>query len=320
MIKFKKLTGIVAIAVFTCIGLKAQTKNEAIEAYNQAIGFMKTDVQSAIQSFEKSIKICEQVGDSATELKDKAIQVLPDLYYQKAYKLYAAKKMPEAIAAGKEAMNASEKYKNDKVKDKSQRLLEVAYAMQGSTCFKNNDNDNAIKYFDSTLLINPNYSKAILNKALIYNRTENTEKFTETIDAFIEKVKGDTTQLAQANKLAIEYFRTEGSKANNDNKLDEAISLLNASLKYGTDNDVYYTFANIYNKQKKYADAATNAQKGLDLEKGSPEAKAKFYYELAVAQLGNGDKEAACATFKNALYGPFVTPAKAQITNLKCNQ
>ena len=60
------------------------------------------------------------------------------------------------------------------------------------------------------------------------------------------------------------------------------------------------------------------AQKGLDLETGDAEAKAMFYYQLGVAQVGKGDTAAACESFKNAVYGPFAEAAKAQRTNLKC--
>ena len=60
------------------------------------------------------------------------------------------------------------------------------------------------------------------------------------------------------------------------------------------------------------------AKRGLDLETGDAEAKAKYYYQLAVAQAGKGQNADACASFKNALYGAFAEASKAQRTNLKC--
>jgi tetratricopeptide (TPR) repeat protein len=101
-------------------------------------------------------------------------------------------------------------------------------------------------------------------------------------------------------------------------KPTEAISNLEATLKYINNNDVYYYLALIYNQQKKYAEAATNAKKGLDLETGTAEVKAKFYYELASALVGQNKKEEACENFKNANYGKFVTAVKAQLQNLQC--
>ncbi|MDX9812628.1 MAG: hypothetical protein RBU28_09575, partial [Bacteroidales bacterium] len=70
--------------------------------------------------------------------------------------------------------------------------------------------------------------------------------------------------------------------------------------------------------QKNFNAGIENANKGLALETGDAEAKAKFYYQLAVAQAGKGDTSAACGSFKNALYGPFLEASKAQRSNLKC--
>jgi hypothetical protein len=46
------------------------------------------------------------------------------------------------------------------------------------------------------------------------------------------------------------------------------------------------------------------------------EAKAKFYFQLGLAQAGIGQTADACAFFQNSMYGPFAEPSKAQRTNL----
>lgn len=318
MTTLKKLAGFILTACIFTTSINAQSKNEAIEAYNQGVGLMKTDTKGAINSFEKSIQISEQVGDSAADLKDKAIAVLPDLYYQLAYKSYTDKNIPGAVKASKKTIEVAKKYNNDKSKERAETLLTQLYVLQGSTYFKNNENEKALSAFDSALLVNPGFTKALLNKALIYRKMDNAQLFGETIDKFIEKSGDDTVQTQQAKKLAVDYYRTSGAKANQAKKVDEALNFLNTAGKYGEDKDVYYQLANIYNKQKKFDEAAENAQKGLDLETGAADAKAKFYYELAVALAGKGETENACANFKNALYGPFLAPSKAQMTNLKC--
>lgn len=318
MTTFKKLAGTIALAALFITGVQAQTKNEAIEAYNQGVGLMKTDAKGAISSFEKSIQISEQVGDSAVDLKEKASAVLPGLYYSLAYKAYTDKNIPAAISASKKTMVVSEKYQNEESKNRAETLLTQLYMAQGSTYFKNNENDKAIASFDSALIINPDYYKALLPKAQVYSKTNNAELFGQTIDQFIEKAASDANQVATAKKLALDFYKLAGSKANAAKKYDDAIASLNQAGKYGEDKDVYYQLAKANNEKKKFNEAAEFAQKGLDLETGAPEAKAKFYYELAVAQVGKGDKESACANFKNAQYGAFVTAAKGQQTNLKC--
>jgi len=314
-----KLSAICTITLVANFSLMAQSKNDAINSYNAGRSLIQTNSQAAIDSFEFSLKICNQLGDSAADVKKNIIQVLPGQYYQVAFKLLSVdKKIPESLVAAKKALTVAEKYDNAKTKDNVQKLMISAYFALGNSYFKNNELDNAIKSFDSALVINPNYTKAIFNKAQVYKKQDNSAMFMTTIDDFISKAKasGDTAQIVPANKLALDYLRSAGSKANKANKLDEALALLNNALKYGIDKDVYYFLADVYNKKGKFTEGEENAQKGLDLETGTPEAKAKFYYALAEAKKGKGEN--ACEAFKNAMYGVFLEPSKAQMTNLKC--
>jgi tetratricopeptide (TPR) repeat protein len=250
----------------------------------------------------------------------KVIQVLPDLYYQKAFNfLTIDKDVNLALKASKQALLVSRKFQDTATEEKVQKLMIQAYSTMGATYFSADENDKALAAFDSVLALNPNHTTAIFNKSLTYKKMNNADKYGETIDIYLEKLKADndTVKMAQIQKSALEYFRGLASKANKADKLPEALKLLGSAKKYGEDKDVYYYYAAVYNKQKKYADAVTSAQKGLELETGAPEAKAKFYYELGVAQAGKGDKTSACDSFKNAMYGPFLEASKAQRTNLQ---
>ena len=94
--------------------------------------------------------------------------------------------------------------------------------------------------------------------------------------------------------------------------------MLNKAAKYGDNKDLFYYFADVYNKQKNFSNGAEYANKGLTLETGDAEAKAKFYFQLGLAQEGKGQIPEACASFKNSMYGAFAEPSKVQRTNLKC--
>jgi len=319
---FKKVRELIVILVFVSAGISAQEINDAINAYNEGVAIMRTDPESAIAPFENCIKICESIGDSTSnEVKNNAVQVLTDLYFQKAYTLLTTdKKIEESIAASKVALSISDKYGSDKTRDKTEKLMIQAYSSMGSEYFSNNENEKAIKAFDSVLLINPDYHKAIYNKALTYKKMNSADKFGESIDLYLSKLNAseDDKDIQQGKKLALDFFRIAGSKSNKANKLGDALKLLNKSLTYGENDDVYYQLASVYNKKKNFTEAATNAQKGLDMSTGTPEQKAKYYYELAAATAGKGDTTKACELFKKSMYGPFVEASKAQRTNLKC--
>ncbi|MGC1390522.1 MAG: hypothetical protein WA816_05750 [Bacteroidales bacterium] len=317
----KKIAGI--LIVFAVIGanLNAQTRNDVIDAYNEGAKTMQTDVKTAIEAFEKVVVLSDQVGETAADLKQKAIQVLPALYVKLASNSLNEKKpAPETIKAAKKAAAAAEKYGSATNKENASKILVQGYYNLGTEFFTTKDYKNALLAFDSLLVINPAYLNAIFNKALIFRSQNNATAFEENIDLFLEKVKtgNDSVKAKQASKLALEYFRASGSQANQANKLDEAIVMLNKAAKYGDDTGLFYYFADVYNKQKNFSRGAEYAQKGLTLETGGAESKAKFYFQLGIAQAGKGQTTDACASFKNAMHGAFAEPSKAQRANLKC--
>jgi tetratricopeptide (TPR) repeat protein len=317
----RQIAGILIVFVFIGANLNAQTRNDVITAYNEGAKAIQTDVKTAIEAFEKVVVLSDQVGETAADLKQKAVQVLPGLYVRVASNTLNEKtSASETIKAAKKATAAAEKYGSATNKENASKLLVQGYYNLGTEFFTKKDNENALLAFDSLLVINPGYLNAIYNKALIFRSQNNATSFEENIDLFLEKVKSsnDSVKVKQASKLALEYFRASGSQANQANKSNEAIVMLNKAAKYGNDKDLFYYFADVYNKQKNFDNGKEYAQKGLALETGSAEAKAKFYFQLALAQAGKGQTADACASFKNAMYGAFAEPSKVQRTNLKC--
>ncbi len=282
---------------------------------------MKTDLPAAINAFENVITISDQVGESANDLKQKAMQVLPGLYINSAINVVKENKsVAEIVQAAKVAVAATDKYGTATHKEKAKRLMVQAYEIMGTSYFTDKDYENALLAFDSLLIVDPDYSNAIYNKALVYRSQNNSEAFEEAIDLYLSKLAPgtDDERSKQASAMALEYFRAAGSQANQAENLDEALLLLNKAAKYGDDKDLFYFFADVYNKQSKFDSGVEYAQKGLEMETDDAEAKAKFYFQLGLAQAGKGQTAEACASFKNSLYGPFAEPSKAQRTNLKC--
>ncbi len=317
----RRFAGMLLAGTVMVMSLQAQTMTDVVNAYNEGAKTIQTDLKAAIGSFEKAVELAEKVGEPANDLKQKAIQVLPGLYVRLASNTVTDKKpAEETIRAAKTASAAAEKYGNATGKENAAKVLVQGYYNLGVGYYTKKDYENALKSFDSLLVINPAYLNAIYNKALIYRTQNNSAAFEENVDLFIEKARGanDSVKVKQASKLALEYFRASGSQANQANKSDEALVMLNKAAKYGDDKDLFYYFADVYNKQKNFNSGAEYATKGLALETGSAEAKAKFHFQLAMAQAGKGQTDEACESFKNAMYGVFAEPSKVQRSNLKC--
>jgi tetratricopeptide (TPR) repeat protein len=314
-----KTAGLLVVLVLSTVTIKAQGRNEVIKAYNEGASVVQTDPQAAIKAFEKVVTLSAQVGDSAADLRQKAVKVLPSLYYNIASDALTAKKpAAEVILAAKKAVAAAEKYENPNTKQNSNLLLIKGYNNLAGEYFSKDDYPNALASFDSVLAINPEYSSTIYNKSLILMKQGNSDEFEKNIDKFITINKADEAKVKQASNLALGYFRAAGAKADQANKLDESLASLNKAAKYGDDKDLNYYFAEVYNKQKAYDKGLDAAQKGLALETGAPEAKAKFYFQIALAQEGKGQTAEACASFTNANFGVFAAPSKVKRANLKC--
>lgn len=318
---FMKRVIIFLFAAFIAGSINAQTRDDVVKAYNDGAKASQTDVKSAIASFESAIQMADKVGETAADMKQKATQVLPGLYFKLAYaSLNEKKPASEIIQNAKAAIAVAEKYGNESNKSNSLKVLTQAYNLKAGEYFTKSDFDNALKTYDSLLAVNPGYVNAFFNKASIYMKQNNYQAVEESMDAYLAMLKPgtDDAKIKQASTTAREYFRAAGSKASQGEKLDDALSLLNKAAKYGEDKDLYYYFADVYNKQKNYDSGLESAQKGLALETGADDAKAKFYFQMGLAQEGKGQKAEACASFKNALFGPFAEPSKAKRTNLKC--
>jgi tetratricopeptide (TPR) repeat protein len=319
--KIMKRIALIFIAGALVINLQAQERNDVIKAYNDGAKSMQTDVPAAIKSFEEVITLADKVGETAADLRQKAVSVLPGLYIKSAVAAVNEKKpTAEIMKTAKSAVAVAEKYGTAAHKENASKLIVQAYNIQATGFFSQNDYTNALITFDSLLAINPGYVNAYYNKALIYIKQNNSEAYEQTIDLYLEKIKAanDEPKIKQASTQALEYFRAAGSKANQAEKLDDALAMLNKSAKYGDDKDLFYYFSDVYNKQKNFDKGAEYAKRGLDMETGDAAAKAKFWFQIGKAQAGKGQTADACASFKNAAFGAFVTAANAERKNLKC--
>ncbi|HZY25039.1 MAG TPA: tetratricopeptide repeat protein, partial [Bacteroidales bacterium] len=151
-----KTVSFLVVLVFSVSTVKAQGRNDVIKAYNEGANLVQTDPEGAIKAFEKAVDLSKQVGDSAADLSQKAIKVLPGLYYSVAARAFTAKKpASEIISATKKAIAISVKYDNPSIKQNADLLLIKAYNNMAIDYFSKNDYQNALVTFDSVLIINP---------------------------------------------------------------------------------------------------------------------------------------------------------------------
>ena len=107
----KNLTVVFFASALIFTNINAQERNDVIKVYNEGAKLMKTDLPAAINAFENVITISDQVGESANDLKQKAMQVLPGLYINSAINVVKENKsVAEIVQAAKVAVAATDKY------------------------------------------------------------------------------------------------------------------------------------------------------------------------------------------------------------------
>jgi tetratricopeptide (TPR) repeat protein len=319
----KKILGILSLLIGLSIFTFGQTKEDVINLYNKAAEMANTDPKAAVDLFEEALAMAKELGADADTIKNLIETQIPSVQYKVATTLYKDKNIIEAIPNFQKAAELATLYGNDQIVKKAEDIIPKLYFSIGNDFYKDGTYDQAIIYFDSALLLNPDYSKVYLSKGLLYRKQDNTEAMIAALDEAIavgNRVEDDRTVKTAGKMLRDHYLKSANQSFKGEN-WEEAIDLATQANSYGEQKpQTFYLLAVCNNKLSQWDNALQAANDGLAIEQDSNEAKAKFYYEIGNANVGKGDTAAACAAFKNAAYGSYAESANYQIeTVLQCN-
>jgi hypothetical protein len=310
------------LAAFNAKYLSAQTKEDAIVAFNSTLELSKTDLAGAVVKMQDVVKMCNTVGKDADTLKLKATTVIPAWQYNVANTLKNDKKYDQAITAYEKCNELATTYADANIKEKAASQLILLYTSKGSTLYKAEKADSALLYLDKALSLNPDYSKALFTKGQVYKKKGDNVKMAETMElAITAATKTNDTIIVKAAKNMIgSNLNQEGIAAYNKKAYAEAVTKLNSALGYGfKTKDLYYVLASSNNSLKKYDEAIEAANAGVAMEEQTNLKMARYYCEIAKAYEGKKDVGNACANYKKAAFGAFAQFSNDKIKNvLKC--
>ena len=322
-----KKTLILAFAVtilttFNAKNLQAQTKDDAILAFNAALELSKTDMTGAVVKMQDVVKMCTTIGKEADTLKMKANSVLPPWQYNIGNEFINAKKYPQAIAAYEKSRDMAIAYSDANIKEKAESMLAKLYVNDGNSLVNAQKYDEAISQFEKGLKYDPNYSKGYYANAMAYKKKGDNAKMKENMDLAIASAtkENDTIIVKAAKNMIGSSLNQEGIAAYNKKAYTEAVTKLNAALGYDfKTKDLYYVLASSNNSLKKYDEAIEAAKSGLEMEVQTNDKTARYYCEIAKAYEGKNDIGNACANYRKAAYGAFAQFSNDKIKNvLKC--
>ncbi|MBP6978917.1 MAG: hypothetical protein PHD61_10355 [Bacteroidales bacterium] len=311
-------------AIFICstMMISAQTKEDVINTYNAGVALANTDVKAAIEKFNLAHEMALKVGAESDDIKILVETQLPALQSKYAAELYKAKNVAEAIPNYLLAVEMADKVGNVEIADKAKEIIPKLYFSLGNDFYKAEKLDSAMICFDQALLYDSTYAKVYLSKGLVYKKQDNSEAMIASMDKAIlfAKQLSDEKTATTAGNVVRDNLLINGNKAVKAGNFQQALPMLVKANTYGEPKpEVFYLLALCHNKGSEWDEAITAANQGIALET-TPEAKAKFYYELGNGYLGKGENASACTAYKNALYGNYLESAKYQIeTVLKCN-
>jgi tetratricopeptide (TPR) repeat protein len=308
------------------------TKADAIKLFNKALEEAKANnLDQAIAEFTEAITLAEELGEEGADIKERSEKQLPGLYYKRAVEVFntfrSSKQLSdldEAIEEFNEAAQVSDQYDNEELEQKAMGIIPQLHYQKSIFLFKANDLAGAEDELTKAIDYNDNYAKAYFQRSVVYKKLNPTDLdgYIALVDEAIDVAEdtGDNRTLRSAKESAHDELLYRAVKQTENNRLSTAIEMLNQALKYDPESeDVYYRLAEALNKQGKYDDALTHANKALELENGGKSEKAKIYFEIGFAQQGKGNNSAACSAFQNAAFGAFKAPAEHKMEyELKC--
>ncbi len=286
MMKKVSTLSIITLMLFS-IAAFGQTMNDAAKAYNAGLKLIDEDPKAALEKFQETAKICEEIGPEAETTKIKAETQIPTCYYKIGYKAYKEKNYAEALNQFKKAAETGDTF-NPEIKEKAENYIPALYFIIGYSEYKKENYAGAIENFDKSLGLDEKFVKSHYFKALSYYKQEQFEKAAEFFLNTIEYAEGNEAKYSKkAENIIAEVLTIVGVKKRENKLNEESVEYLEKALKHAED---------------------------------TPGEKAKIYFELGNTYKAMDNKAKACEAYKNAAHGDYKANAEYEIKNvLNCN-
>jgi tetratricopeptide (TPR) repeat protein len=315
----------VFIASFAFTGLQAQSYEDAVNAFNEATSLASDGkTREAITAFERVVTISTRLGEEGAEIRTRAQNQIPQLYFIIARDLYNSSNLIAAATAFTEAAEQATKYGNQQIVQRSRAAIPQIYLAQGNNHLRAEEFAQALAMYDRAIAARPAYAAAYYQKGLVYRQQDNLEEALSYFDRAIQvgESSNERNIVDNATNAARNFLLLKGVNSMENRQYRPATELLRQASQYDDSSaDVHYRLAEVYNKQALWDQAITSATRSLELETGGRTDRAKIYFELGTALKNSGRFAPACEAFTNAAFGQFRAAAEHEMEHeLKCNQ
>ena len=321
-----KVTAILA-GILIAGSLSAQTLTDVINEFNAGVEKLNNqEYDPSLEHFNKVIELAAKVGDEANEMKGKAEQQIPSVYYRQATVFMKRKQYDNAIPFLEKTVEFANLYKNnEEISEKASGYLPQLYVLEGNRAWKNKTYDDAIANFDKAIALNPDLYQACQGKGMVYLEQDKTD---EMLMCFANAKKGasaknDTKTIEQINSVIDDYYNkfiTDEMAAVDPEELDYTyvVEACENALAANPNNPrALYHLALVANKNVEYDKAIEYAEKALQYET-EPVWISAINFELGSAYQNTADYDQACETLKKVVEEPFLSQAEKKMESI-CN-
>jgi tetratricopeptide (TPR) repeat protein len=307
--------------------LTAQTLTDVINEFNTGVEKLNNqEYEVSLEHFNQVISLAATVGDEAKDMKEKAQQQIPSVYYRQATVFMKRKQYDNAIPYLEKTVEFAALYNNnEEINQKAGGYLPQLYVLEGNRAWKNKSNEEAIAYFDKALVLNENLYQAHQGKGMVYLDQDETDRMLESFAKAKEgaMAKNDTKTIDGVNEAIDTYYNKfiveEMALVDpEENDYTYVVEACENALAANPDNPrALYHLAIVANKAVEYDKAIEYAEKALAHET-EPVWISAINFELGSAFQNTDDYTKACETLKKVTEEPFLTRAEQKMGTV-CN-
>lgn len=314
----------VAFAIFALLiplASSAQTKKEAVDAYNSGASVIKDNPKQALELLYQALQISEDLEIDGEETKVLAESLIPTAHFNLAMSFYKEKKMNETLEQLEKARETAKQFFDKNTQSKAERLIPQLYNQMGTIEYKNDKLEKAIEYFNKAIDIKKDYPDPYLGIALSKEKMDDYDGMLEYLKQTLEVAKStnDRGKTEDALKKANSYLLTKAQEFEKGKDYSQAIAYYEKYLEFDS-TDIATRFKIGENSLSiKNWDQAIDSFSFILEKNNSTLDPSLINYQLGVAYQGKNLKSQACEAFKRAMSGQYLEHAKYQIEEvLKC--
>ncbi len=304
------------LSLFSFGSVYSQDLAAATDLFNAGGAALNTnDYAGAIDSFNKTLKMLEGLGDEGATLSKECKDILPKIYLRYGKELAAKRDIDNALVQLNKAIETAKENSMTDVVTEATELIPQVLMVNATSSLNEGKYAEAIAEYKKLLEVDPNNATAYLRIGICESRMDNEEGAIAAFDKAIQL--GDKEDATK--QLSVVYLKKSAAaiKTKNWTAVYENAKRSNQYAESGQANKL----VGISAVQLKKFDEAIVALESYLAENPDAKDKNSTIYNLAVAYEGKNNTAKACGYYKQLMADPtFKAIAEYKVkTQFKCN-